>query len=73
MAGVLRKRWAKVFSKKTIDKPLLSSWLEDTFMRDERGRVASGLRDTSSPSWQVRRRDVHRAIKLSGNGAPGPD
>ncbi|CAK0844109.1 unnamed protein product [Prorocentrum cordatum] len=62
-----------VFSKKTIDKPLLSSWLEDTFMRDERGRVASGLRDTSSPSWQVRRRDVHRAIKLSGNGAPGPD
>eukprot|EP00959_Pyramimonas_sp_CCMP1952_P337326 7063858-Pyramimonas_sp.AAC.1 len=42
-------------------------------MRDERGRVASGLRDASSASWQVRRRDVQRAVKLSGNGAPGPD
>ncbi|CAK0851772.1 unnamed protein product [Prorocentrum cordatum] len=72
IAGIMRKHWAEVFSRKTIDRTLLSSWLEDTFRRGERGRVASGLRDTSSPSCQVRRRGVHRAMKLSGNGAPGP-
>ncbi|CAK0871611.1 unnamed protein product [Prorocentrum cordatum] len=73
MTGVLRKHWSKVFSKKAIDQSLLSRWLEDSFMRDERGRVASGLRDASSASWQVRRRGAQRAVKLSGNGAAGPD
>ena len=42
-------------------------------MRDERGEVASGLRSKDSPRWRVRRQDVARAVRISGNGSPGPD
>eukprot|EP00972_Heterocapsa_arctica_P015003 2211371-Heterocapsa_arctica.AAC.1 len=73
MAGELRRHWAKGFARKSINRPMLNRWLEEEFIRDEQGEVVSGLRARQSPQWQVRRRDVGKAIKMSGNGAPGPD
>ena len=73
LAGMLRRHWAKTFTAKPIDRGWLQVWLRQAFMHDERGRAITGLPEASSARWRISRKEIGKAIRMSGNTMPGPD
>lgn len=69
MVGILRAHWKNVFRVKGHDSELLQRWLEQDMASREPERPLLGL----PPGLRLRRRHIKRAIKLTGNTAPGPD
>lgn len=73
VAAVLRDHWASTFSHKPINRSALRRWLQED--RDN----PCGLQQAFAPlvqdpqAWTIRRRDIRRAISLSGDSAAGPD
>ena len=70
MADCLRAHWANVFSRKDINPSDVGSWMRAAYPG---GIGLENFPSPEDPRWRVRRRDVARAIKLSGNSSPGPD
>ena len=73
MADALRRHWAGVFAARRVDEAALRQWLreEDNAPPDDYGRFplpAAGHR-----CWEIRRKDVERAVADSGDSSPGPD
>ena len=77
--------WESVFRKHGIDHELLAAWLMEAYPQNkgqsrERKRKAdgkpqwwTGLPAAESGQWEIRRKDLVRAIATSKNSAPGPD
>ena len=68
MAAALRAHWAAVFRSHAHDSPRLDAWLEE-----ERQLGGLDVPHVAAGAWQVRRRDVRRALEQSPSSAPGPD
>ncbi len=70
MADALLSHWRRTFSTPCCDGDLLRDWLRS--LPDEvinkKDCLPSGV-----TAWRVRRKDVSRALRLSGNSSPGPD
>ena len=67
IAAGLARHWGNVFGDAPIDRAALGTWL----------RQALHPPDVRPPpeaaQWRIRKRDVARAIRCSGNSMPGPD
>jgi len=72
MAKALASHWSKTFQGRDIDAGMLENWLNLTLpLPPPPGEPT--LPPPDSPQWRMRRRDVARAVRMSGNSAPGPD
>ena len=71
MAAELQRHWSQTFAGEPIDHAALSIWLRHTLPDGGTGRDGSPL--PSADVWRIRRHDVAKAVRLSGNSAPGPD
>lgn len=72
MAQALRAHWERTFTRAPIDVDALQAWLRDTVPRKPAGHPQA-LPPTDSDVWDIRRRDIAKAIRLSNNSSPGPD
>jgi len=72
IAAALAAHWARTFQGHPIDQQALRVWLQET-LPPQQPHEPGALPPPDSPLWRVRRRDVARAVKISGNSAPGPD
>ena len=69
MVATLRAHWKSVFSARGHDSGALRAWVDQEKASRDAARPLLGL-----PSGlKLRRRHIKRAVKLTGNTAPGPD
>ena len=83
MVGTLQQHWEEVFTKKEVDEGMLERWLSEMYpkgagnprKRDAHGRTGwrFGLPPENDGRWQITKKDVARATKMSKDSAPGPD
>ena len=75
IARALADHWSTTFQGQQVDIPMLEAWLRETLPNADRPDPTdpTALPPADSPLWQIRRRDIARAVRLSGNSAPGPD
>ena len=73
IAEILKEHWGGVFRKKQVDTAALQIWMEDLFMKDEKGLFLTGLPAHGCGSWRIKEKAVRLAIKLARNTMPGPD
>ena len=67
IAQALATHWSQVFGTRPLDRVALERWLEQSLPPD-------APRPQQDPrAWAVRRRDVSRALRTSGNSMAGPD
>ena len=67
IAAELVRHWGKVFGDAPIDMAALTRWLAQALH-------PPGSRPRADDSlWAIRKKDVSRAIRCSGNSLPGPD
>ena len=66
-----RKHWSQTFAGEQVDRGILSDWLHHTLPHGGTGR--DGLPLPPADVWRIRRHDVAKAVRLSGDSAPGPD
>ena len=66
MAADLSSHWSHVFTARPASQSHIDEWL---------GRFLPAANFDSLPksAWRVRRRDIEKAVRHSGNSAPGPD
>ena len=70
MASALKAHWSQVFDEKHLNEADMDRWLAAAYPGGE------GLLDRPAGGalqWRLRRRDVNRAVQLSGSSSPGPD
>lgn len=70
MAKALCRHWSKVFAEQPAHADDIAAWLESAYPA---GDGLEGMPSTNDKAWKLRRRDVARAVKLSGRSSPGPD
>ena len=66
IAAALADHWQRVFAGQPLDSGAVMQWLRDTL-------PPAALPRIHPRQWRLHRRDVDRAVRLSGNSAPGPD
>ena len=71
MTAELQKHWAQTFAGEQVDRGVFSDWLHHTLPHGGTGR--DGLPLPPADVWRIRRHDVAKAVRLSGDSAPGPD
>ena len=70
MAAALRQYWSRVFGDKRLAEADMDQWLAAAYPN---GDGLGTLPRSDSMQWRLRRRDVKRAVNLSGSSSPGPD
>ena len=73
IADILKEHWGGDFKKKQVDTAALQIWMEDLFIKDEKGLFLTGLPAHGCGSWRIKEKAVRLAIKLARNTMPGPD
>ena len=76
MIDILQSHWSQVFQRKEVGAKLLDQWLEVVYPKgpaDVESEWRHGLPTEASGKWEIRRKDLSRAIQQSNNSAPGPD
>jgi hypothetical protein len=67
IAAELARHWGHVFGDAPIDAAALERWLHHALPPSE------ARPPTNASRWDIRKKDITRAIKCSGNSLPGPD
>ena len=67
IAAELTRHWGNVFGNANIDEAALQTWLRQAL------RPPDACPPTNAARWHIRKKDVARAIRCSGNSMPGPD
>ncbi len=71
-AAALRDHWGPTFAHKSINRTIMQHWLQDD------AENPRGLKQAFAPlvqdprGWHICRRDIRRAVELSGESTPGP-
>ena len=69
IARILRQHWEDIFKKRGVDSQLLEQWIRD----DIHWRIDEGAMPTPMRRTRVKLKHVKKALRKSGNSAPGPD
>ena len=67
IAAELVRHWGRMFGDAHIDEAALQSWLRQNL------HPPSTVPPANAARWHIRKKDVARAIRCSGNSLPGPD
>ena len=67
IAKLLKDHWSGVFKKNPIDEEKLTTWLREEFG----AHGSEGL--PSARAWNLKRKHISKALRISGNSAPDRD
>ena len=85
MANALKTHWERVFKAPAVDFDMMHEWLASLRndpassppqpTRDPLGRPRTPRQQLPREAWQwqVRKKDIEKAIQVAGNTSPGPD
>ena len=66
----LRRHWGRVFTARPRDAECIEAWLRSSYPQGDGLENFPGMDD---PGWPVGKKDIAKAVRLSGHSAPGPD